>query len=92
MAVIKIHLDQEELSAIQRRAKELGITVEAFAYGALNCSMSHIREGYCRQRIDQAIGERGHDLPLWADSARSIGAYESKGDLGQSPGPKGGKL
>jgi hypothetical protein len=92
MSVIKIHLDPEELSAIQRRATELGITAESFAYGALNCAMSHIREGYCRPRIDQAIGERGHDLPLWADSARSIGAYESKGDIEQSPGPSGGKL
>lgn len=92
MAVIKIHLEQEELSAIQRRATELGITVEALAYGALNCSMSHIREGYCRVRIDQAVSERGHDLPLWSDSARSIGAYEAKGDLPEGPGPKGGPL
>jgi len=92
MAVIKIHLEAEELSAIQRRASELGITVEALAYGALNCSMSHIREISCRVRIDQAIGERGKDLPLWSDSARSIGIYEGKHDVGQSPGPKGGPL
>lgn len=92
MAVIKIHLELEELAAIKRRASELGITVEQLAYGALNCSMSHIKEGYCRTRIDQAVGERGQDLPLWSDSARSIGAYESKGDLGETPGPKGGPL
>jgi hypothetical protein len=92
MAVIKIHLEQEELSAIQRRATELGITVEALAYGALNCSMSHIREASCRVRIDQAVSQRGHDLPLWSDSARSIGIYESKADIGPAPGPKGGPL
>ena len=92
MAVIKIHLELEELSAIKRRASELGITVEALAYGALNCSMSHIREGSCRARIDQAVSDRGHDLPLWSDSARSVGAYESKGDLSESPGPQGGPL
>jgi hypothetical protein len=92
MAVIKIHLEQEELSAIKRRASELGITVEALAYGALNCSMSHIKEGYCRTRIDQAVSDRGQDLPLWSDSARCIGAYESKGDLSEAPGPKGEPL
>ena len=92
MAVIRIHLEPEELSAIQRRASELGITAEDLAYGALNCSMSHIREGSCRVRIDQAVSERGSDLPLWSDSARSVGAYESKGDLAEGPGPHGGPL
>ncbi len=92
MAVIKIHLELEELAAIERRANELGITVEDLAYGALNCSMSNIRDKSCRVRIDQAVSERGHDLPLWSDSARSIGAYESKGDITEAPGPKGGAL
>ena len=92
MAVIRIHLEPEELSAIQRRASELGITAEDLAYGALNCSMSHIREGSCRVRIDQAVSERGYDLPLWSDSARSVSIYEGKHDLGQAPGPKGQPL
>lgn len=93
MAVIKIHLELEELAAVERRAKELGITVEHLAYGALNCAMSHICDkGFCRGEINQAISERGHDLPLWSDSARSIGAYESKGDLPEALGPKGGPL
>jgi hypothetical protein len=92
MATIKIHLDQEELTAIERRAKELGVSVQDLAYGALNCAMSNIRDKSCRVRIDQAVSERGHDLPLWSDSARSIGAYESKGDISGSPGPKGGPL
>ena len=92
MATIKIHLEDEELSAIQRRADELGISVQDLAYGALNCSMSHIREASCRVRIDQAVSERGLDLPLWSDSARSIGIYEGNHDLPQSPGPKGGPL
>jgi hypothetical protein len=92
MAVIKIHLEDEELSAIQRRASELGISVQDLAYGALNCSMSHIRETSCRVRIDQAVSERGLDLPLWSDSPRSIGIYESKHDVPGGPGPKGGPL
>ena len=92
MAVIKIRLEDEELSAIERRAGELGITVQDLAYGALNCSMSHIREASCRARIDQAVSERGLDLPLWSDSPRCIGIYECKHDIPQSPGPKGGPL
>lgn len=92
MPVIKIRLDQEELSAVERRAEELGITVQDLAYGALNCSMNHIRESYCRTRIDQAVNQRGKDLPLWADSARSVAIYEGQHDIGPSPGPKGGAL
>ena len=92
MATLKIHLEDEELSAIQRRATELGITVQDLAYGALNCSMTNIRDASCRVRIDQAVSERGKDLPLWSDSARSIGIYEGQHDIGSAPGPKGGPL
>jgi hypothetical protein len=92
MPVIKIHLEHEELSAIKRRASELGISVEDLAYGAINCSMSHVKESFCRTRIDQAVSERGRDLPLWSDSARSVAIYESKPDIQQAPGPKGGPL
>jgi hypothetical protein len=89
MPVIKIHLEHEELSAIQRRAEQLGITVQDLVYGAVNCSMSHGKEPVCRNRIDHAVRDRGKDLPLWSDSARSIGAYEGMHDVGQGPGPKG---
>jgi hypothetical protein len=92
MPTIKIHLQHEELSAIKRRAAELGITPEQLAYGALNCSMTHVKEPSCRVRIDQAVSERGKDLPLWSDSARSVSIYESKADVQPAPGPKGGAL
>ena len=88
MPVIKIHLEHEELSAIQRRAEQLGITVQDLVYGAVNCSMSHGKEPVCRNRIDHAVRDRGKDLPLWSDSARSIGIYQSKADLPQEPGPR----
>ncbi len=92
MPNIKIHLEHEELSAIKRRAAELGITPEALAYGALSCSMSHVREAFCRVRIDTAVSGKGGDLPLWSDSARSVAAYEGQPDVQQAPGPKGGPL
>jgi hypothetical protein len=92
MPVIRIHLEPEELSAIKRRAAELGITVEAMAYGALSCSMSHVRESFCRTRIDEAVKGKNKDLPLWSDSARSVSIYESMPDIHQEPGPKGEPL
>jgi hypothetical protein len=92
MPTIKIHLEHEELSALKRRAAELGLTVETMVYGAINCSMSHVKEAYCRERIDQAVSEKGKDLPLWADRARSISIYEGKRDIEPGPGPKGGAL
>lgn len=92
MPTLKIHLENEELAAIRRRAAELGITAEALAYGALNCSMTHVREPSCRTRIDQAVADRGRDLPLWSDSASSAAAYGGQPDVEQGPGPKGAPL
>jgi hypothetical protein len=92
MPVIRIHLEREELTAIKRRASELGVTVENLAYGALNCSMSHVREPFCRVRIDEAVKGKGADLPLWSDSARSVSIYEGMPDIHQEPGPKGEPL
>ncbi len=92
MPTIKIHLQHEELAALRRRAGELGVAIEDMVYGAINCSMSHVKEPFCRERIDTAVGERGKDLPLWADRARSISIYEGKQDVEPGPGPKGGPL
>lgn len=92
MPVIKVQLEREELAAIKRRADELGISVQDLAYGALSCSMSHVREPACRVRIDEAVKDRGKDLPLWSDSARSVSIYESLPDIHQEPGPKGDPL
>ncbi len=88
MPTIKIHVDHEEMAAIQRRADAHGIKVPELAYGALNCMMSHCMESYCIGRISQAIREKEGDLPPWSDSARSIGIYESKKDLSEERGPR----
>jgi hypothetical protein len=92
MPVIKIHLQREELAAITRTAAELGITEEALAYGALSCAMSRIKERVFQAGIIQAVSRQGHDLPLWSDSAPSIGAYEGLPGEASEPGPKGGPL
>ena len=86
MPVIRIHLEHEELSAIRRRAEELGVNVEKFVYGAINCSMSHCLEPLCKVRVGHAVHGPGRDLPLWSDSARSVAAYEGLNDVSQGPG------
>jgi hypothetical protein len=88
MPTIKIHVEHEELAAIKRRAEAMGVKVEDLAYGALSCSMSNCKETFCTPRIARAVAERGTDLPLWSDTARSVGVYESKPDAGQERGPK----
>jgi hypothetical protein len=92
MPIIKIKVEAEELAAVTRRAEELGIKVEALAYGALSCAMGHVRETGCRQRILESFKEKGSDLPLWSDSARSVSIYESQPDIHSGPGPGGGPL
>jgi hypothetical protein len=87
MPAIKIHLGHEELAAIRRRAEAVGVSVEDLAYGAINCSMSHCLEKGCADRIATAVRQRKADLPLWADSARSVSIYEGKPDVEQQPGP-----
>ena len=90
MPVVKIHLQRQELSAVSRRAAELGITEAALAYGALSCLMDRIKEPSYRAEIVHAVGGKGHDLPLWSDSAPSIAAYEGGQGEGSEPGPGGG--
>ena len=87
MPTIKIHVDHEELAALERRAQAHGIKVPELVYGALNCMMSHSKEEYCVGRVGKAISEKGGDLPPWSDSARSVAIYESKKDIGQERGP-----
>ncbi len=87
MPTIKIHVDHEELAALERRAQAHGIKVPDLVYGALNCMMTHSMESYCVGRVGQAIREKGGDLPQWSDSARSVGIYESKKDITEQRGP-----
>jgi hypothetical protein len=88
MPTIRIHVDQEEMAALKRRAEAHGVSVAQLAYGALNCSMTHCKEAYCTDRIKEAIQGQGKDLPPWSDTARSVSIYEGKPDLGSERGPK----
>ena len=87
MPTIKIHVEHEELAAIKRLAEAKGVKVEDVVYGALNCSMTHAHEAYCQGRIKDATRGPRTDLPLWSDSARSVGIYQGQSDIGGGRGP-----
>lgn len=87
MSAIKIHLPDEELSAVRRYAEEIGVTPEDVAYAALNRMMLQTKTD--EEAIDREIVEarewRKTNLALWSDSARSVHIYEGKGDDPSAP-------
>lgn len=87
MSAIKIHLPDEELSAVRRYAEEIGVTPEDLAYAALNRMMLQTKVD--SEEIDREIVEarewRKNNLALWSDSARSVHIYEGKGDDPSAP-------
>ncbi len=87
MSAIKIHLPDEELSAVRRYAEEIGVTPEDLAYAALNRLMLQTKVD--ADTIDREIIEarewRKANLALWSDSARSVHIYEGKGDDPSAP-------
>lgn len=87
MSAIKIHLPDEELSAVRRYAEEIGVTPEDVAYAALNRLMLQTKTD--EEEIDSEIVEarewRKNNLALWSDSARSVHIYEGKSDDPSAP-------
>lgn len=80
MSAIKIHLENEELSAVERLADSLHVGLEDIAYAALNRLMLQSNDPELRMDIAQTRNWRSGNLPLWSDTARSVHAYESKPD------------
>ncbi len=80
MKTIRLHLDREEFTPIERLAGELHVTPEAIVYAGLNALMARSGEASIRKEIiDQELGRR-EGLPRWADGARGVHIYESKHD------------
>lgn len=77
---IKLHLDPEEFTPIERLAKELQVTPETIAYAGLNCIMERVHEAAARKEIVALHLGRREGLPAWADGARGVHIYESKHD------------
>ena len=87
MSVIKLHLQDEEFEAVQRYAEAIGVKTEDVAYAALHRLMMQTKtdEPAITQDIVEARDWRRNNLPIWSDSARSVHAYEGKGEDPSAP-------
>jgi len=80
MSALKLHLDSEELAAVERVAAMLNVKPEDVAYAALNRLMLQARDPAVHEEIVETRAWRRDNLPLWSDSAHSVHAYEGKHD------------
>ena len=80
MFTIKIHLDPAEHTAISRYASALHVTLEDVAYAALDRLMQQADDATVRRDVVETRHWRGDNLPQWADTERSVHAYEGKTD------------
>jgi hypothetical protein len=77
---IKIHLEDAEAHPVQRLARKLNVSAEDIAYAALDRLMLHAREEPVQAAILSSRAGRDQNLPLWADTAGSVHAYEGMPD------------
>jgi hypothetical protein len=77
---IKIHLDDAEAHPVRRLARKLNVSPEDIAYSALDRLMLNARDEAVQAEIMQARSGRKDNLPLWADTAGSVHAYEGMPD------------
>ncbi|MBI5424233.1 MAG: hypothetical protein HZA32_09090 [Opitutae bacterium] len=80
MSAIKLHLEDAEMHPVLRLAKLLHVEPEDIAYAALNRLMLQGRDAEAQNDIIQTKKVRETQLPLWADSAGSVHAYEGMPD------------
>lgn len=80
MSAIKIHLDDAEFNPVRRLAEKLHVATEDVAYAALNRLMLEARDPAVQQEILDRTICRASTLPLWADTAGSVHAYEGMPD------------
>ena len=77
MPTIKIHLEKDELTPVERIAAELKVSVEDIAYAGLDSVMRKAKEEATIKLIQRAKSSRKNGLPPWADRPHEIHAYES---------------
>ena len=78
---IKIHLDEAEMKPVVRLARALHVEPEDVAYAALNRLMLCARDPAVQAEIVNLKQSKATNLPLWADSAGSVHAYEGMHDV-----------
>ncbi len=77
---IKIHLDDAEMNPVARLAQMLHVEPEDVAYAALNRLMLVARDPEVQAEIVNLKHAKTANLPLWADTAGSVHAYEGMHD------------
>ena len=77
---IRLHLDDAGSAPLQRLAKTLHVTPEEIVYTALDRLMLHARDADIQLEIVRTHDWRKENLPLWADTAGSVHAYEGMRD------------
>jgi hypothetical protein len=80
MPVIKLHLEQEEYAPIVRAAERLHVSPEDIVYAGLHRMMLTRADPLAWAEVADLRLGRKDNLPRWADSARSVHAYEGKHD------------
>jgi hypothetical protein len=80
MFAIKIHLDPAEHAVVSRYAASLHVGLEDIAYAALDRLMKQARDEAVRRDIVETRNGRKDNLPVWADTERSVHAYEGGQD------------
>jgi hypothetical protein len=80
MSVIRVHLESGEGNVVLRFAKALRVSPEDAVYTALDRLMSETEDPAVRQAIVESKAARRDNLPLWADTERSVHAYEGQPD------------
>ena len=83
MPSIKIHLENEEISAIARMAEALGVNVSDLGYAALHRLMLEEENLELRAEVARLKEERRNTLPVWSDTAHSVHVYEAMPDSEQ---------
>ncbi|MBA4136424.1 MAG: hypothetical protein C0518_03810 [Opitutus sp.] len=77
---IKIRLDEAEMHPVNRLARALHVQPEDIAYAALNRLMLEARDPAVQAEIINLARSKENNLPLWADTAGSVHAYEGMRD------------
>lgn len=80
MSVIRVHLESAEMHVVTRLSQALSVSKEDVAYAALDRLMTSARDPETQQYIKNSSATRKQNLPRWADTARSVHAYEGGHD------------
>ncbi len=80
MPVIKLHLEDEEYAPVCRMAERLMVKPEDLLYTALDDLMKREEGPELADEVWETHQARLENLPLWADAARAVHAYESLPD------------